>query len=67
MCNGLREPDLERSRVNGEERVVLVDDLPILERDACQRATDLCAQLHPMDGRELAKENQRAGDGVLQW
>jgi hypothetical protein len=66
LRNGLVEPDLEWPRVDGEQGRAVLDDLPILECDAGQHPADLCAQLHCIDRRELAKKNRRAGDGLLE-
>ena len=73
LRDGLIEPDLERPRVDDEERVALVHDLPVLEVDRGQRAADLRAQFDTVHRRELAEEAagglhrllQRQADGHL--
>ncbi len=66
LRDGLIAADLERSRVDLEQRVTLMDDLPVLEFDRRQRAAHLGAQLHRIDRGELAQKNGRAGDRILQ-
>ena len=73
LRDSLIEPDLERPRVDDEERIALVHDLPVLEVDRGQGAADLRAQLHAVHRRELAEEAagglhrllQRQADGHL--
>ena len=56
LRDGLIEPDLERPRVDDEERIALVHDLPVLEFDRGQGAADLRPQFHAVHRRELAEE-----------
>ena len=75
LRDGLIEPDLERPRVDDEEQIALVHDLPVLEFDRGQGAADLRPQLHAIHRRELAKEAagglhrllQRQAHGHLRW
>ena len=53
LRHALIEPDLERPRVDGEEQIALVHDLPVLEVDRGEDAADLRAQLHAIHRREL--------------
>ena len=53
---GLGQPDLVGPRIDDEEQIALVDDLPVLEVYFGQRAADLGAQLDRVDRRELAEE-----------
>ena len=46
----------------GEEEVVLVDDVAVLEVYSGQRAADLGAQLDLLDGGELTEEAQPRAD-----
>ena len=46
---GLRQLDFVGPRVDREEQVALMDDLPILEVYSGERAADLGAQLHLFD------------------
>jgi hypothetical protein len=46
---GLRQLDFVRSRVDREEQIALMDDVPILEVYSGERAADLGAQLHLFD------------------
>ena len=61
LRDGLIELDLERPRVDDEERIALVHDLPVLEFDRGQGAADLRPQLHAVHRGELAEE---AADGL---
>src|SRR5262249_43937167 len=62
----LRQPDLVGARVDGEEEVVLVDDVAVLEVYSGQRAADLGAQLDLLDGGELTEEAQARADLAYQ-
>ena len=62
----LIEPDLERPRVDGEQRIALLDDLPVPKGDVGQRATDLRAQFDGVHGRELAEKAGRANHRLPQ-
>jgi len=46
---GLRQPDFVGARIDGEEEVALMDDVPILEVYSGKRAADLGAQLKLLD------------------
>ena len=73
LCDALVEPDLERPRVDGEEQIALVHDLPVLERDRGQDAADLRPQFDAIHRGELAEKAaaglhrplQRQADGHL--
>ena len=60
LRDSLIEPDLERPRVDGEQRIALLDDLPVPKGDVGQRAADLRAQFDGVHGRELAEKACRA-------
>lgn len=53
---GLFELDLIGTRIDHKEKVSLVHDLTVLEVNLGQRATDLRAQFHAIDCRELAEK-----------
>ena len=50
------EPDFVGTRVDGEEEIALMDDVPILEIYSRERAAHLSAELDLVDGRKLTKE-----------
>ena len=52
----LGELDLIGARIDDEEKIALVDDLPVLEMDLGERAADLSAQLDAVDRGELAEK-----------
>jgi hypothetical protein len=56
LRDGLIEPDLERPRVDDEQRITLVHDLAVPELDRAQGAADLGPQVHAVHRRELAQE-----------
>jgi hypothetical protein len=58
LGGGLGQPDLVGARVNGEEEIALMDDVPILEVYSGKRAADLSAELNVVDCGELTKEAQ---------
>src|SRR5262249_53200172 len=58
LGTGLCEPDFVGARVDGEEEIALMDDVPILEVYSGQRAADLGAQLNLLDRGKLTKEAQ---------
>ena len=58
LGSGLGQPDLVGTRVNGEEEIALMDDVPILEVYSGKRAADLSPKLNLVDRRKLAKEAQ---------
>ena len=66
LSDRLIEPDLERPRVDGEQRIALLYDLPVPKGDVGQRATDLRAQFDGVHGRELAEKARRADDRLPQ-
>ena len=53
---GLCQPDFVGARVDGEEEIALMDDVPILEVYSGKRAADLGAQLNLLDRGKLTKE-----------
>ena len=53
---GLCQPDVVRARIDGEEEIALMDDVPILEVYSGKRAADLGAQLNLLDRGKLTKE-----------
>ena len=53
----LIKPDLERPRIDREQRIALFDDLPVAKADGGQLAADLGAQFNRVDRRELAEKN----------
>src|SRR5262249_13149421 len=53
---GLCQPDFVGARVDGEEKIALMDDVPILEVYSGKRAADLGAQLNLLDCGKLTKE-----------
>src|SRR5262249_51636641 len=55
---GLCQPDFVGARVDGEEEITLMDDVPILEVYSGKRAADLGAQLNLLDCGKLTKEAQ---------
>src|SRR5215831_1960077 len=55
---GLCQPDFVGARVDGEEEIALMDDVPILEVYSSKRAADLGAQLNLLDCGKLTKEAQ---------
>src|ERR1700745_268834 len=55
---GLCQPDFVGARVDGEEEIALMDDVPILEVYSGKRAADLGAQLHLLDRGKLTKKAQ---------
>src|SRR5262245_6496842 len=55
---GLRQPDFVGARIDGEEEIALMDDVPILEEYSGKRAADLGAQLKVLDRGKLTKEAQ---------
>jgi hypothetical protein len=54
----LGQPDFVGTRVNCEEEIALMDDVPILEAYSGERAADLSAELNLVDRRKLAEEAQ---------
>jgi hypothetical protein len=52
----------KRPRIDGEEKIVFVDDVPILEVYAGKCAADLGADLHLLDRGKLTKEAQPGTD-----
>src|SRR5260370_7738067 len=63
---GLCQPDFVGARIDGEEEIALMDDVPILEVYSGKRAADLGAQLNLVHGRELAQELDPGADVALQ-
>jgi hypothetical protein len=63
---GLCQPDFVGVRIDGEEEIALMDDVPILEVYSGKRAADLGAQLDLAHGRELAQELDPGADVALQ-
>ena len=55
---GLCQPEFVGARVDGEEEIALMDDVPILEVYSGKRAADLGAQLNLLDRGKLTKEAQ---------
>src|SRR5215510_11995647 len=55
---GLCQPDFVGARVDGEEEIALMDDVPILEVYSGKRAADLSAQLNLLYRGKLTKEAQ---------
>src|SRR5260221_5606967 len=55
---GLCKPDFVGERVDGEEGIALMDDVPILEVYSGKRAADLGAQLNVLNRGKLTKEAQ---------
>ena len=55
---GLRQPDFVGARIDREEEIALMDDVPILEVYSGERAADLGAQLDLLDRGELTKKAQ---------
>ena len=55
---GLCQPDFVGARVDGEEEIALMDDVPVLEVYSGKRAADLGAQLNVLDRGKLTKEAQ---------
>src|SRR5262249_7817886 len=53
---GLCQPDLIGARVDGEEEIAFMDNVPILEVYSGQCAADLGAQLNSLDRGKLTKE-----------
>src|SRR5262249_34654771 len=64
---GLRQPDVVGARVDGEEEIALMDDVPILEVYSGKRAADLGAQLNLLDRGKLTKEAQSGINLALEW
>src|SRR5215469_3784769 len=64
---GLRQPDFVRARIDGEEKIALMDDVPILEVYAGKRAADLGAQLKLLDRGKLTKEALSGINPALEW
>ena len=56
LGSGLGQPDLVGTRVDGEEEIALMDNVPILEVYSRERAAHLSAELDLVDGRKLTKE-----------
>jgi hypothetical protein len=54
----LGQPDLVGTRVNSEEEIALMDDIPVLEVYSREGAARLSAKLNGVDRRKLAKEAQ---------
>jgi hypothetical protein len=61
------ELDLIRSRIDLEEKIALLDNVPIFEADLRQGAADLRAQLNILHGRKLTKELNSRGKTTLHW
>src|ERR1700684_3536437 len=59
------ELDLVRRRIDLEEKIALLDNVPIFEADLRQGPADLRAQLNILDGRKLAKELNPRGETTL--
>src|SRR5258708_26132625 len=55
---GLCQPDFVGARVDGEEGIGLMDDVPILEVYSGKRAAHLGAQLNVLNRGKLIKEAQ---------
>jgi hypothetical protein len=55
---GLCQPDFVGARVDGEEGIALMDDVPILEVYSGKGAADLGAQLNVLNRGKLTKEAQ---------
>src|SRR5215470_8068512 len=53
---GLCQPDFVGARVDGEEEIALMDDVPILEVYSGKRAADLGAQLNLLNRGKLTKK-----------
>ena len=63
---GLCQPDFVGARVDGEEEIALMDDVPIFEVYSGKRAADLGTQLHSLDRGKLTKEAQSGIDVALE-
>src|SRR5262245_29609576 len=63
---GLCQPDFVGARVDGEEEIALMDDVPILEVYSGKRATDLGAQLNLLDRGKLTKKAQSGNNLTLE-
>src|SRR6202034_4175012 len=61
------ELDLIRSRIDLEEKIALLDNVPIFEADLRQGAADLRAHLNILHGRKLTKELHSRGQATLHW
>src|ERR1700722_7075915 len=61
------ELDLIRSRIDLEEKIALLDNVPIFEADLRQGAADLRAQLNILHGRKLTKELNSRGKTTQHW
>src|ERR1700719_730364 len=61
------ELDLIRSRIDLEEKIALLDNVPIFEGDLRQGAADLRAQLTILHGRKLTKELNSRGKATPDW
>ena len=56
LGSGLCEPDFVGDRVDDEQEVALMDDVPILEVYSRKCAADLSAELNLVDRGKLTKE-----------
>src|ERR1700722_5173912 len=61
------ELNLIRSRIDLEEKIALLDNVPIFEANLRQCAADLRAQLNILHGRKLTKELNPRGKITLPW
>src|SRR6516164_5974743 len=59
---GLCQPDFVGARVDGEEQIALLDDVPILEVYSSKCAAYLGAEFKVVDRRKLTKEAQSGID-----
>src|SRR3984957_5113793 len=59
------ELDLVRCRIDLEEKIALLDNVPIFEADLRQGAADLRAQLNILYGRKLTQELNSRGKTTL--
>src|ERR1700729_1932642 len=59
------ELDLVRRRIDLEEKIALLDNVPIFEADLSQGAADFRAQLNILHGRKLTKELNPRGENTL--
>src|SRR5262249_411087 len=62
---GLCQPDFVGARVDGEEEIALMDDVPILEVYSGKRAADLGAQLNLLDCGKLTREVHAGTNAAL--
>src|ERR1700693_2306228 len=61
------ELNLIRSRIDLEEKIALLDNVPIFEADLRQGGADLRAPLNILRGRKLPKELTPRGKTARDW